>query len=145
MSAIHSLVSNQGNGYGPQLIVNGDFLSSSGWTLGSCWSIDQGLAFFDPAYTGSDMYQYVSDQNDVGNTYQISVDISSGSGTLYFTLFGHTSSVTSSGLSTPGTNVVNLFLPSGHGDLERVKIGGSSSHSDYVFTIDNVSVRRYYP
>ncbi len=142
MSAIHSLVTNAVNGYGPEILDNGEFATGANWTLSADWSIGSGVASYASGGSGKGMYQDVVDPNVVGNTYRVTVTITAGSGKLYFTLVGASLSIVSPDITGVGTHVVDLWFPADRGDLERVRINGAGTAS---FSIDNVSVRRYYP
>lgn len=128
MTAIHS---SSGSGYGPELLINGDFSSGTGWTLGAGWTISGGTAAY--AASGNGMRQYPTDS---GRKWLLTYTINSFSGSgMYVVLFGSSTSVTSTTQTSPGTYTEVLTLTE---NLAQVAFFGGGSTA----VLDNASVKQ---
>ena len=117
---------------GEELVTNGTFDTDSDWTKASGVTISGGVANFSNVATSSALYQ--SANVSVGETYEITADVTVVSGTLQLRLFGYTGSLLN--ISTSGTYSVTQTLDSANFNI-GVGCGGP-----FTGTVDNISVRK---
>ena len=127
---------------GPELVVNGDFATDSDWTKGTGWSISGGKANCDGSQTSQTTLESIPNLAlGVGNLFKITFDISNySSGQIdLITLVG-----------TGGPEITNI---NANGSYTAYSFGESTgnsriqiiANSDFVGSIDNVSVKQVDP
>lgn len=124
----------QGLVLGPELVTNGDFSNgSTGWTLGSGWSVSGGVA----TYSGTDNANLaITNIVEAGKFYEVRFDVVSGSGVTIAPYLVTQSVLTTASFVNVGVGSYRavLLAPSSGGLVLR-RQGGTN------FSIDNVSVR----
>ena len=127
---------------GPELVTNGDFATDSDWTKGTGWSISGGKANCDGSQTSQTTLESIPNLAlGVGNLFKITFDISNySSGQIdLITLVG-----------TGGPEITNI---NANGSYTAYSFGESTgnsriqiiANSDFVGSIDNVSVKQVDP
>ena len=127
---------------GPELVVNGDFATDSDWTKGTGWSISGGKANCDGSQTSQTTLESIPNLAlGVGHLFKITFDISNySSGQIdLITLVG-----------TGGPEITNI---NANGSYTAYSFGESTgnsriqiiANSDFVGSIDNVSVKQVDP
>ena len=122
------------DGYGPDVVTNGDFASDSGWAKGTGWTISGGVATHSGGTDGN--------LNNTG--YTVSVP-SNKTVTITYTISGHTAGSVRVGLA--GGNAQFLTFRAANGTYtESVTNTGGNLYvrfqtSGFLGSIDNVSVR----
>ena len=122
---------------GSELVTNGDFSSgSTGWTLGTGWSVSGGAATFSAGADNSDLTRPVS-APVTGRTYLVSITQVHASGGQCRVIYGNV------GYTLPAASGAFTFLlTAAAGGDSNVRIRGLSASS--VFTVDNISVKEYW-
>ena len=126
-----------GEAFGPDLVVNGGFSSSSDWTLPSTWAISGGTANYTPGASGP-MYQiFFPSVSEYNATSRLTFDITSGIGSVYVVLVGDVIAfgATRAGV---GTYTEDLYLP---GYYTTIRVHTESADA---VSIDNISLVRIY-
>ncbi len=120
--------------YGVNLVTNGDFSSSAGWTLGIGWAIAGGLAT-KTAGTGDAITRVATLVS--GKVYRFTYTVSGASaGTCAAAMTGGTQ-VTGSLVGTNGTRIEFLTATSGNSTV------GVTANGAFDGSIDNLSVQEY--
>lgn len=115
---------------GPELVVNGDFSSATGWTAGGGWSIGSGVA---TAASSGSLLRAVS--VTAGRTYRITYTITAyTTGTVTPNLSGG-STVNGAAATGTGQKTTTVVAASGN-----INLGFTASGSP-MLSIDNVSLR----
>lgn len=124
------------NHLGAELLSNGSFDDSTGWTPDNPWVIDNGVATFTAAESNGELRQDIS--FTVGYTYQVSFEVNAATGTATFGFFDGTAAVAYIDYITVsnGRHKFNFVYSGGTG----FKILASRFYSS--FTLDHLSVRR---
>ncbi len=118
----------------PELITNGDFGSSSGWTAGTGWSIGAGVATAT-AGTASDLSRTIPAM-EPGKTYEIVVTVTRTAGSLTIKTDGGTLGSTSTPISHSITALSRTFYaPAGSTSIVF------SKDATFAGTIDDVSIK----
>lgn len=121
---------------GPELVVNGDFNSADGWTLGSGWSIASGKATRVAAASPSVLSRPFSDT--AGMLYEVTAEIVSvnpGSGSVSIRFSGGTE-IRGPNITTAGTAT---FLCAGNGTNSALWIATNST--DAEVEVESLSIR----
>lgn len=119
---------------GSELVTNGDFSSSTGWTLGSGWSISGGRANIDGTNAGSSLLTLAAGVSaTAGKVYKVSFTYSSTSGRLRFNpILGSSTTLIASG--TSGTFTAYLTA------LDSTCVV-QAPDANTVAWVDNISVK----
>jgi hypothetical protein len=127
---------------GPELVTNGDFATDSDWTKGTGWSISSGKANCDGSQTSQTTLESIPNLAlGVGNLFKITFDISNySSGQIDLITLVGTGGPEIQNINANGSYTAYSFGPSG-GD-NRIQI---IANSDFVGSIDNVSVKQVDP
>lgn len=122
---------------GSELILNGDFSTTSDWTLGTGWSITGGVASFTSAAVAASITQPVT--LTAGKVYAITFTATRSAGTLTPRFTGGTN-VSGTAITSSGTFTQYLISQTGNTTLDFL------ASISFAGTIDNVSVREtsYY-
>lgn len=122
----------------PEIIENGDFAASAGWTAGTDWTIATGVAT-KTAGTASNLAQAIDDDAEGGKTYRVQFTVTRAAGTLKLGI--------NAGLASPA--IVDVGFPvNASGTYSRL-ITLPAEPLDLVFqadssfagTVDNVSFK----
>jgi len=124
-------------GDGVELVPNGDFTVSTGWTPDTGWSIASGIASCDGTQTGAtDLYRTDVSVTD-GLSYRMTIDVSNlTAGTIKIILKGNESAV----ISANGSHTFDFSSLVTAGSRSGVRADAS-----FVGDIDNVSVQELLP
>ena len=119
------------DGYGSELVTNGDFTSDSDWVKGTGWSIADGVASSDGSQSSSSALQAV-DILTIGTTYEVTFTVvSRAAGSI-------TARLGTNGVGTTRTatgTYRELITCAGTDDVRM------TASNNFVGSIDNVSVR----
>ena len=125
------LVEMVGRSLGSELVTNGDFATDSDWTLGTGWSIEDGVAKATSAPFSASIYQSISTQTN--KVYEVQIEIKNySSGTLRVNNRGGYVDVPQSN----GTHTIYLQTQSSSDNFLYLESRGNLTAS-----IDNVSVK----
>ena len=124
----------KGLALGAELVTNGDFSGgSTGWTLGTGWTISGGVASFS-AGAGAELIQ--TGRNFAANTtYKITFDMTQVSGGGFRFVVDTTGSFVSSYFTTTASHTLVFSVGATSTRLRLGALGGAN------FSIDNISVR----
>jgi hypothetical protein len=122
------------DGYGPELVTNGDFASDSDWTKGSGWTISGGAASSASGLSGSLISPYSGNFVE-GKVYCLTVDLNV---TIGGNLFLQISGGTSVNIGSAGVRAEVLYMVAGSNTGYDLNIFANTT---FVGTIDNISVR----
>ena len=126
------------DGYGTELVVNGDFSTDSNWGKGAGWTISGGQ-LSHAAGTAAAAIQTIT--LTTGKVYRATCDViacSGGSGSLQFRSGGTTTGVTITG-SSVGQSVEVIYVAEGNTQI------ASYAGSGTTLIVDNISVREIDP
>ena len=136
-SITHSATTNatMTDGYGPNLVTNGDFASDSGWDKGTGWTISGGVA----THSGG------TDGNFNNTGYTVSAP-SNKTVTITYTISGHTAGSVRVGLAGGNAQLLTFRAANGTYTESVTNTGGNSyvrfQTAGFLGSIDNVSVRQ---
>lgn len=127
-----------GAAVGAELVTNGGFDSSTGWTVGANWSIANGAAAANASvYNTHNLDQPIS--LVAGRTYRVTFNVTSyTAGSLRIDIQGSLSVLTG-GASAVGSYTVH-FVAAATNAAAVLRISGSTG-AGFTGTIDNISVR----
>jgi hypothetical protein len=117
---------------GPELIGNGSFDNSAGWTLGGQWTVANGL-LTSPAGAPADYARNINTQFEVGKTYAYAIDVLASSGTDFVQLYSDSGLITS--FASGPRRYEGTFVANNN----RIRIRGVSPN--VAVSVDNLSVR----
>jgi hypothetical protein len=117
----------------PDLMVNGDFASATGWTAGTGWSIGAGVATA-VAGSGSDLSKAVTGL-EAGKTYEVTATVTRTAGSLTIKTNGGTIGQAGTAISHSGTFTRTFYAPAGSTSIVF------SKDATFAGTLDNVSVK----
>jgi len=126
-----------GPSLGPELLVNGDFSDSSGWTLTGSTTISDGLGHIN----GGFLHGLKQDILRSGDTVEVSFDIvaATGAATYAFFFMGQTSRAAGGQL---GTQTFREQITGGEGLLTFEMRAFGSFNQTISMVVDNVSVKK---
>jgi len=128
-------VSNATNPSGQEIVVNGIFDTASDWTLGTGWILFLGVAICDGTQTAaSSLTQTLVTEDAV--KYVISVELNSRTAGSITVEFDGVEVIATQ--STPNTYTAEVTASGTSNDIEII------ADSDFVGSVDNVSVKRAY-
>jgi len=136
-SITHSATTNatMTDGYGPNLVTNGDFASDSGWDKGTGWTISGGVATHSGGTDGN--------LNNTG--YTVSAP-SNKTFTITYTISGHTAGSVRVGLAGGNAQLLTFRAANGTYTESVTNTGGNLyvrfQTAGFLGSIDNVSVRQ---
>jgi len=135
ISAFINLPTNQGQSFGPELIINGNFNNgSSDWSVNAGWNISGGTANFEFTNNGSYFRQFGT-PFVLGKFYKFSFEITSGDA---YMKFGQGATELNPRQVYPvGTHEVILEAISSN---QEIRIYGYTTDGT-AFSIDNISVK----
>ena len=117
---------------GENLVTNGDFVTDSNWTKGTGWTISGGKANCDGSQSSqSNLYQ--TGIVPINKTYKVTFTIVVNAGSMVLAIGGSNAQPT---VSSSGTYTFTSKATSGDSNLYF------SASSDFVGSIDNVSVKK---
>jgi len=123
------------DGYGPNLVTNGDFASDSGWDKGTGWTISGGVA----THSGG------TDGNFNNTGYTVSAP-SNKTVTITYTISGHTAGSVRVGLAGGNAQLLTFRAANGTYTESVTNTGGNLyvrfQTAGFLGSIDNVSVRQ---
>jgi hypothetical protein len=118
----------------PELVINGDFASSAGWTLGGGWSISGGVA---STSSGGDLSRTPSVPITSGTYRTKYTVVSRASGTTTIKVSG----VPGATRSTTGTFTEDIVIGADTSN-QTIVIAGGAGGGAFSGAIDNVSVTK---
>jgi len=123
------------DGYGPDVVTNGDFASDSGWDKGTGWTISGGVATHSGGTDGN--------LNNTG--YTVSAP-SNKTVTITYTISGHTAGSVRVGLAGGNAQLLTFKAANGTYTESVTNTGGNLyvrfQTAGFLGSIDNVSVRQ---
>ncbi len=135
--SIRSLVST----YGSELVTNGDFSATTGWTLGTSAAITGNALVITNAATNSTTYRTITTPA-VGKWYEVKFSVTAiSAGSVRFVLYGAATQKLGTNRTAVGvyTEVVQLDTAGGSFPNSIVIQGGHAGTT--TATVDNVSVK----
>lgn len=126
---------------GDELVLNGGFDSSTGWTVSDGWAITGGTA----TWLGYGTQRLINDNSNViqtGHTYNVSFDITGTTGTpkIYFSDSAGSAAAFANRSYMPITNGSYNWLCIGNINIDKLGVWSTASFSG-TFQLDNLSIK----
>ncbi|MER9883091.1 hypothetical protein [Mesorhizobium sp. M0118] len=130
MLSVRNMLLRQAPRLRPELIVNGDFSSSAGWTAGGGWSIGSGVA---TAVSSGSLTRAIS--VTAGRAYEVTYNITAWSAGIVTPNFSGGTTVNGAPASGVGSKRTIIVAAAGNFSFTLTASGSPN------LSVDNVSVR----